>query len=97
LASKNVRSDVVFKIIKIGLIGSYLLFFPFFIDSLSKSVNEAQEILEEVIIFWNHAPLEISLMIRILNPHVDGCGLFILLAILLVSLGMIVRVLVFHH
>jgi len=55
-----------------------LLFFPFFIDGLFKSINEPQEILKEVIIFWDHAPLKISLMIRILSPHVNWWCLLVL-------------------
>lgn len=104
LSGEDIAIDIRLEIIKIGQISVDLFGLPLFVDCLSQCSNELEEVLEKVIIFRNHCPLEIAELIWILHPDVDWLGLFDFFSlnkkekyVFVSSLILIVCVLGFHQ
>lgn len=76
LTCENISSDIWLGIVQVSDVGFDLLFFPLFIDYLSQCSDIFKEIIEKIIVLWNHTPLKITLIVCIFCPHVYGLNLF---------------------
>lgn len=79
ITCENIGSDVILNIVKVGVVGVNLIFFPLFIDGLSKGGNTPKKTIEKVVIFRNHGVLHVAIFVLILHPNIDGLDLFVLL------------------
>ncbi len=66
--SPYIVGNVSTNINKVGLIGSNLFWFPFFIDSFIELVEKVYELFKEFTVVWYHGPLEVAIAIGILSP-----------------------------
>lgn len=76
LTSDNVIYDIGLKVVEVFSVGVGLLYSPLFVDCSSQGSDVFEEVVKIVIVFGNHAPLGITIIVCILHPHVHSLSLF---------------------